>query len=131
MRLLGIDYGEKRIGLAVGDTETKLALPRQTIKNSGSEVIIQLKKIIIDDDIETVVIGEPLSLLGLGTSQTEYTKSFVAQLKAQLEVPVVLIDERFTSQRADSSALGVNARGRDELAAMYLLQDYLDRLSQV
>ncbi len=129
MKILSIDYGERRVGLAVGDTETKLALPYGTLERLSDEtLIVQLEQIVAEEGIERIVVGEPLGTDGRSTAQTESAREFALGLKAQVAVPVELFDERFTSQRADAAGgSGGKVRGRDELAAMFLLQDYLER----
>ena len=131
MKILSLDYGEKRIGLAIGDTETKLALPYGVIPRTADELVLeQLQQILTEEDIGTVLVGEPLSTSGKTSAQTVVSRQFAEFLKSQLGVPVVLFDERFTSQRADAAAAGGGkVRTRDELAAMFLLQDYLERPS--
>ncbi len=133
MKVLAIDYGEKRVGLALGDTETMLALPHGVLNRTADESLAQqLQQVVLEEDVGTVVIGEPLSTNGQASAQTQASRTFADLLRRELTVPVVLFDERFTSQRADAAAVpGAKSRSRDELAAMFLLQDYLDRNRQV
>lgn len=127
MKVLALDYGEKRIGLAIGDIETKLALPYGVIKRESDEFILeQLQKIILEEDIGLVLVGEPLSTSGAASQQTEESRKFADFLRTNLKISVKLFDERFTSQRADSAPRDLKTRSRDEMAAMFLLQDYLD-----
>jgi putative Holliday junction resolvase len=129
MKVLSLDYGEKRVGLALGDTETKLALPYGVLERLSDEtLVVQLQQIVVEEGVEVLLVGEPLGVSGQPTAQTEACRAFAALLREQSQVKVVLFDERFTSQRADAAgASGGKVRGRDELAAMFLLQDYLDR----
>lgn len=131
MKVLAIDYGGKRVGLALGDTETLLALPYGVIERVADEALAtKLSQIVLEEDIGTVVVGEPLSTGGQSSEQTQVSQAFAKLLQRELKVPVVLFDERFTSQRADAAmSPGVKTRSRDELAAMFLLQDYLERQS--
>jgi len=127
MKALAIDYGEKRVGLAVGDNSTGLALPFGVLQRTSDELLLeQLVKVINEEAIDTVVVGEPLSLSGQATSQTATCRNFASFLKANLKIAVEMFDERLTSRRADMPFQGVKTRSRDELAAMFLLQDYLD-----
>jgi putative Holliday junction resolvase len=127
MRVLAIDYGEKRVGLAVGDSTTNLALPFGVLQRTSDELLLeQLVKIVNEEDVGTVVVGEPLSLSGGASEQTTACRNFAQFLKANLKVGVVMFDERLTSRRADMPSQGIKTRSRDELAAMFLLQDYLD-----
>lgn len=129
MKILAIDYGEKRVGLALGDTETKLALPYGALQRESDELLAhQLQQIVLEEEVASVVVGEPLGTSGHATAQTESSRTFAALLRRELSIPVELFDERFTSQRADAAVTpGAKMRSRDELAAMFLLQDYLER----
>ena len=129
MKILAIDYGEKRVGLALGDTETALALPHGVLERTADESLAnKLAQVVLEEDVGTVVVGEPMSTNGSASAQTVATRAFAKLLQQELAVPVVLFDERFTSQRADAAAAtGARVRSRDELAAMFLLQDYLER----
>lgn len=130
MKILAVDYGEKRIGLALGDTESKLALPYGVLERQADELVLErLQQILLAEDIGLVVVGEPVTLGHKASQQTQTTRAFADFLKAHLAIPVALCDERFTSQRADAAMRGAGAptRSRDELAAMFILQDYLER----
>lgn len=128
MKLLGIDFGTKRIGLALGDTDTKLALPFKTITNDG-EIFANLKKIVGTDLIETFVVGKPISLSGAEVGETiDAVKDFSAKIKEKTGLPIIFEDERFTSDMADSlMKLYGGKADRDSVAAMIILQSYLDK----
>lgn len=123
MRLLGIDYGESKIGLAIGDDITKMALPFKILKESDMtkqvELIDQTIKVEL---IDLVVIGLPMSLQQNITEQTEHTQIFIKALKDR-GVEVELEDERLSSKAAQS--LGI--KEDDAVAAMQILQTYIDR----
>lgn len=126
MKILAVDWGVNKTGLAVGNTETKLALPFAVIKQSNqSKLIEQLKKIVGDEEVELLLIGEPKTMAGGESQQTRRLHEFVQQLKLALTVKVELMDERLTTKRAVKPS-PLPTRSDDELAAMYLLQDYLD-----
>ncbi len=128
MKILGIDHGLKRVGLATGDTETKIATPFGLVKvESENQLMLELKKIIAEEDIELVVVGEPLGLAGQMTTQSQIIDNFISHLKAELNISVELSDERYSSQRADEAIASGSKKTRDELAALYMLQDYLDK----
>jgi len=123
LRYLGIDWGEKRIGLALGDSETKLATPHKTVGD-----IEEVIKIIKDEKIDMVVIGKPLKMSDVGYPMSDKFLAFLDLLKKKLDIPVETIDERLSSKAAD--ALPGNKKekaGRDEVAAMLILQNYLDK----
>ena len=123
MRLLGIDYGESKIGLAIGDDITKMALPFKILKESDMakqvELIAQTIKV---ESIDLIVIGLPMSLQQNITEQTEHTQIFIKALKDR-GIEVELEDERLSSKAAQS--LGI--KEDDAVAAMQILQTYIDR----
>lgn len=128
MRILAIDYGEKRVGLALGDTETNLALPYGTLARTADEGLLEpLQRIVDEEGVAVFVVGEPIGLQGASSRQREASQGFANFLRQNIGLPVELIDERLTSQRADVALRDGSRRTRDELAAMFLLQDYLDR----
>ena len=122
-KYLGIDWGEKRIGLALGDRETKVATPHKTV-SSVDEVI----KIVKEEKIDIVVVGKPLKMSDVRCRMSDEFLDFLDLLKKKLDIPVETVDERLSSKAAD--ALPGNKKekaGRDEVAAMLILQNYLDR----
>jgi putative Holliday junction resolvase len=132
MKVLAIDYGSKRIGLAIGDAETKLALPYGTWEEKNdAEIMARLKQLINEEEIDVIVVGEPITMAGGESAQTRASRVFAGRLKDALKLEVVLMDERLTSRQAEAVGFGTDAplRSRDELAAMFLLQDYLERES--
>lgn len=120
-KYLGIDWGEKRIGLATADEETCLALPLKTVSN-----LTELLAVIAEEEIDIIVIGSPKKMSGEAANNPAWL-SFVEQLKARSGKPVNFLDERLSSLAAD--ALGGEKKEiaeRDEIAATIILQDYLD-----
>ncbi len=118
---LGVDWGEKRIGLALADIETRMALPFITVPNLRS-----LLAIVKAENIGLIVIGSPRKMAGEVASNPLFL-NFLKDLKAQSPVPVLEIDERLSSKAVD--ALPGQRRdkaGRDEIAATIFLQNYLD-----
>lgn len=124
MKILGIDYGEKKIGLSL--SAGSIALPWKILSdfNSSSEVIEEIKKIINQEKIEIVVIGKPFSLQGSMSNQTKVVDDFIKFFKKNINLPVYEIDERFSSQMAKKQLLGKND---DAQAAANILQTYLDK----
>ena len=119
---LGIDWGEKRIGLATGDSEVRLALPLKTVSNL-SEILSTIK----EEQTDVVVLGQPLKMSGAEASNPLWL-SFYKQLQTRTACPVELIDERLTSRAADAlEGSEADKASRDEIAASLLLQHYLDR----
>ena len=129
MRILGIDHGISNIGLAIGDDETFLASPFDTIKETDLDAQVNaIEQIILDEDIEEVIVGLPLTLEGGESKQTETTLTFINQLCGTLSIPVIREDERL------SSSFGQKMRQQEgslyddhSLAAMAILQTYLDK----
>lgn len=120
-KYLGIDWGEKRIGLATADEETCLALPLKTVNN-----LTELLAVIAEEEIDMIVIGSPRKMSGEAANNPAWL-SFVEQLKVRSGKPVNFLDERLSSLAAD--ALGGEKKEiaeRDEIAATIILQDYLD-----
>ncbi len=119
MRYLGIDYGERRIGLAVSDAEGRIAFPRDTVSNL-QDVIDFIKR----ELVETVVLGLPCALDGHDTTETLAVKRFAAKLKSKVELPMVLENEMYTSKIAEATSSKEHA---DAAAAALILQSYLDK----
>lgn len=125
---LGIDWGAKKIGLAVGDDHTNVAVPWLIVKD-----LAEVLKLIKKETIDVVVVGEPKHLAGQSDSK-DFTK-FLEELKSKTKLPVELIDERLSTRLANS--LGYDKQmtvrqnkkvkqGDDAVAAMIILQSYLD-----
>ncbi|MBN2884399.1 Holliday junction resolvase RuvX [Patescibacteria group bacterium] len=120
---LGVDWGEKRIGLALADVETKMALPFKTV-NSLKELLL----VIVEENIALIVIGTPRKMAGEAANNPLYL-SFLKELKSKTEVEVVEIDERLSSKGADALIGSAKDKaGRDEIAAAIFLQTYLEKL---
>ncbi len=134
-RYLGIDYGSKRIGLAVSDKDARIASPlRQVIENGNkSDVIQRIQKVVDEYEIDAVVLGLPLMMDGREEEQARRTRRFGEALAKGLGLAVEYWDERLSSHAADRlldereelTAKGRKAR-RDALAAQVILQGYVD-----
>ena len=139
MRVLGIDYGARRIGLALSDATATLASPWRLVQRPPSEaetlrlMIREIAALAADEDgLEAVVIGWPRRLDGSATDQTTLVEAFARGVEAQITVPVVLQDERLSSHEAESRLAVRQPDWRkrkaklDAAAAAIILQDYLD-----
>lgn len=139
VRVLGIDYGARRIGLALSDATATLASPWRLVQRPPSEaetlrmMITEIAALAANDDgLEAVVVGWPRRLNGSPTQQTPIVEAFARALEARVGVPVVLQDERLSSREAESrlAARETDWRKRkaklDAAAAAVILQDYLD-----
>ena len=132
-RILCLDYGEKRIGLALSDPLKIIAYPYKTIiKCDLNKLKYELKKIIDDENIESIVIGLPIGLNGRDTIQTQKVREFRLQI-LDLNVPIYFEDERFSSLTAAKSMkmekikTGYNKGMIDKRAAAIILQQFLDK----
>ncbi|MBI5728466.1 MAG: Holliday junction resolvase RuvX [Candidatus Magasanikbacteria bacterium] len=125
MNLLAIDYGSKNIGLAWVNTAVGVVLPFGQIKNQKFK-IQSLLELVERERIDMIVLGLPLGLDGQENKNTKIVRSFAAELKRVVTVPVEFIDERFTSAQADR--MESDGVSRDEKAAMVILQTYADSL---
>jgi putative holliday junction resolvase len=131
MRYLGIDYGSANIGLAMADSDSKMAMPFDTIReNEMKKVIAIIEQIIIDEDIDHIVVGYPLTLEGSESAQSAETISFITELSGTLSIPVDKEDERLTSKFAQTlirEAEGSGGHDDHALAASSILQTFIDR----
>ena len=132
-RILGLDYGERRIGIALSDPLGIIAKPFTVIdRKITTDYISQLSDIILKNQVIAVVVGLPLTLMGKKSKQTEIVLSFINQLKEILSIPVIAIDERLSSVAAKKSLqqqaikTGHNKGRIDETAAAIFLQEHLD-----
>lgn len=130
MRLLGIDYGKKKIGLAFGDTETKIAVPLEVIWKQGDEAIRDILSILKKEDMEGIVIGIPSAVGGHSNEkQIGIVRAFVEKLKVHTSLPIEEEDESFTTSESNRLIHEEGAEAEeDALAAMIILQSYLNRV---
>ena len=132
MRILGIDYGDKKIGLAFGDSSARVAVPLEVIRNEGDVTIETLVRRVKEEDIDLVVVGVPLPQGNHSGVQLEKTRKFIDTLAQAVSVPVVEEDESFTSVESVRLQQEFNAQAdEDALAAMLIVQSYIDQLPVV
>ena len=134
-RALGIDFGTKRVGLALSDRSNIIASPYRTLNYvSEKDLITQLETIVTKNDIEILVLGLPINMKGKDTAQTIKVRDFKEILSA-LRIPIVYEDERLSSVSAINSLMlqnvktGHNKPEIDKTAAAIILQQYLDKNS--
>ena len=134
-RALGIDFGKRRVGLALSDKLGLIASPYKTIIHlSEKELIREIKNIVLEKEIEIIVLGLPLNMKGEDSIQTKKVRSFKKHL-SELKLPIVYEDERFSSILAKNSLVlqnvktGHNKSEVDRTAAAIILQQYLDKNS--
>ena len=132
-RVLCIDYGKSRIGLALSDPLQIIASPLKTIESRNTEkAILTIQDIVIKNDVELIAIGLPIALSGNSTAQTEEVKNFINLLRNEISAPVEEVDERLSSVEAikilhkKGVRTGHNKGEIDKTAAAIILQTYLD-----
>jgi putative Holliday junction resolvase len=135
-RLLAIDHGEKRIGLAISDPNKIISKPLKTILLSDIELFYKkLLEIIFDYDIEKLIIGLPVGMDGNYTLQTKKVEAFKDALQGKIKIPIEMFDERLSSISAKKSLIsqgvktGHNKSQIDQTAAAIFLQHYIDTLN--
>ena len=129
MRYLGIDYGSKRIGIAVSDDEGRMAFPSGIIANRGKTAIKEIADIIRKKHIDLVVVGMPMGLDGKETGQTQATRLFMAILQHAIHIPIETENEMLTSRMAEAS--GMQDGHIDASSAAIILQSYLDKRNKL
>lgn len=131
MRILGLDVGDKRIGIAVSDPLGSNAMPLETLERDG-ETLEKLERIAEENMAERLVVGLPLSLDGSEGAQARKVKIFSRELGLFLRIPVSFVDERLTTREAKgliARSRGKHAETRgdiDKVAAALILQTFLD-----
>ncbi|RLJ70647.1 putative Holliday junction resolvase [Hydrogenivirga caldilitoris] len=129
MKILAIDFGTKRVGIAVGDTELGIAVPKGVLKND-QYLIDKLLEIIHSAKVERVVVGLPLTPSGKEGERAKLVREFVDKLRDKLQdVKIELLDERYTSMEAERRLKNLPPKKRkeilDALSAQIILEDYL------
>ncbi len=133
-RFLAIDYGSKRVGLAISDPTKKIAKAYKTITNDSLDALLYcIKNEIKKNNVEKIILGLPIGMNGKNTPQTELVLKFNDMLKIFFSIPVILEDERLTSLHAKKSLVfqgfktTSNKENIDSTAAALLLQNYLNK----
>lgn len=138
MRVLAIDVGRRRVGLAISDRSRTLARPLATItvtpRDAVGQIVREVDRLAAEEDgVSEIVVGLPVRLDGTPNEQTAHVTAFIADLRTRTTIPIVTEGEQLTSREAESR-LAVNERDwrkrkarLDAAAASIILQDYLDR----
>jgi len=133
MRILGLDVGERRIGVAVVDESVRVALPVAVVERRELPADLDaIARLVQEQEAEAVVVGLPISLNGSLGPQAQAVKAFGQQLSARLSLPIEYWDERLSSVEAQRRLASAGHRGpkakarRDAAAAAIVLQSYLD-----
>lgn len=131
-RVLGLDLGQSRIGVAISDPEQRIAVPLGTIRTGAPEDVKAIAGLVREHAIAEIVVGHPLGLSGRKGEAADHAERFAEALHGFLSVPVVLHDERLTTTQANRALTAAGVRGRrrrevvDQLAATVILQSFLD-----
>lgn len=137
MRILGIDYGNSRTGIAITDSLNITAQGLETINNKGSDKIIlkRLDEILNQYEINIIVIGRPINMNGTESERTEITDKFIHKLKCKYnKIKIETIDERLTTVAAHKTMnfLDINKNKKkslvDTISAVYILETYLNKI---
>ncbi|MFB3737970.1 MAG: Holliday junction resolvase RuvX [Candidatus Velamenicoccus archaeovorus] len=131
-RVLGLDLGDARIGVAISDPERRLAVPLGTVRTGAPEDLRAIAALVREHGAALVVLGLPLTMAGERGARAHHAERFAGALRAFLDVPVVLQDERLSTVEAERALRDAGASGRerrravDRSAAAVILQAYLD-----
>ena len=134
MNVLGIDFGEKRIGLAVSDPDGRIALPAGTLESQGRRKdLAAIGELARERAVEHIVVGLPIHMNGRRGPEAEAAERFARELEEATGLPVSTIDERWTSVEAERALADTGRRKRkrraviDSVAATLLLRTFLER----
>ena len=139
MRILGIDYGDARTGIAITDALNITAQGLETIHNNGSDKMIlkRLDEILEQYEVDTIVIGKPINMNGTSSERTEITEKFIHKLKCKYnKLKIETIDERLTTVAAHKTMnfldVGKNKKRNivDTISAVYILETYLNKIKK-
>ena len=132
-RILALDYGNKKIGVAISDPMKVIAKPLKIIINSNyNKILSDLNELIIDFDVEMILVGMPITMKNTSSDQTKKVIEFVDYIKDNLSISIKTYDERLTSKMAKKSLVmqgvktGHNKQEIDKTSAAIFLQNYLD-----
>ena len=134
--ILGIDLGKKRTGIAVSDINQKIASPLKVIENMKfNEILNILEKIVTERNICAIIVGDPINMDGSIGPKSQSSRSFIRNLSKELNIPILLWDERLTTVSAERSLLEADISRKkrqqiiDKIAASIILQNFLDYLN--
>lgn len=139
MRILGIDYGDSRVGVAITDPLLITAQGLETISYNGNDKILlkRLEEIVKEYEVTTIVVGMPLNMNGTETERVEVTEKFIHKLKSRLgKIEIKTVDERLTTVEAHKTMnfLDINKKKKrglvDTISAVYILETYMGSLKK-
>ena len=139
MRIMGLDFGSKTVGVAISDALLITAQGREIIRREHASklrrTLARIEELIVENDVSEIVLGEPLNMDGSAGERVRLTHEFKEMLERRTGLPVHLWDERLTTVAADEymKEAGIPREKRkdyvDEIAAVFILQGYLNRLA--
>tara|TARA_Y100000996_G_scaffold352658_1_gene292288 strand:- start:544 stop:966 length:423 start_codon:yes stop_codon:yes gene_type:complete len=131
-RVMGVDFGEVKIGIALSDPLKIISSPYLTINRKKTpDYISEIKKIVLEKEVESIVVGYPLTLSGNKSKQTQNTEKFINQLEIDLDTMIFKCDERLSSQEAErymkeqGVKIGYNKEKVDQISASIILNQFL------
>ena len=133
MRYLGIDFGQKRTGLAISDAGGTMASPLKVLTMRQGYLVSSIAEIVKRENVEAIILGLPLNMDGTAGSQAKRVNSFAAKIKEFIDVPIYFQDERLSSFDAQGKLAGVELTRKkkkkrlDAVAAASILQSFLDK----
>ncbi|MBT3349859.1 MAG: Holliday junction resolvase RuvX [Nitrospinaceae bacterium] len=135
-RIMGVDCGEKRVGLSLSDPLGITAQPLDYIlRDTDAQVADEIKELIEAHEVERLIVGLPLNMSGGDTPQTKRVRRFISRLRKLLDIKVESLDERLSTAEAERALIDMDVRRnrrkerRDIVAAQLILQGYLDMKS--
>lgn len=139
MRILGIDYGDSRVGIAISDPLLITAQGLETISYNGNDKILlsRIEEIVKKYEVETIVVGMPINMNGTKTERVEVTEKFIHKLKSRLgKIDIKTVDERLTTVEAHRTMnfLDIDKKKKrsivDTISAQYILETYMGNLKK-
>ena len=134
--ILCLDLGKKRIGLSISDVNQKIASPYDVIQEKKfSEILVILKNLIKEFDIGSLIIGDPINMDGSLGPKSQSSRSFIANISKDIDIPILLWDERLSTVAAEKSLIEADISRKkrskviDKIAANIILQSFLDFLN--
>lgn len=138
MRIMGLDFGHKRIGIAITDELGKTAFPKDVISGKDdSEKIEKIRNLAEENNIKEIVVGLPLNMDGTEGEKAKETRQFIARLKRKITIPIMTFDERLSSLQVERFLIDADVSRKkrkgviDKLSAQIILQSYLDSKEDV
>ncbi|MED5579709.1 MAG: Holliday junction resolvase RuvX [Nitrospinota bacterium] len=131
-RVLGIDYGDRRVGVAISDELQLTAQPLALInRQNDTDLISEIKEITVAHDVEKIIVGFPVSLDGTYSSQTKKTQKFISRMRKSSDLLIEKWEERLSTLEAGKILTGVSKNKKKEsidiISAQLILQGYLDK----